>query len=79
LKIVQGQIKKTLVSTHPPRARGVGIVRHVLGLYAVLMRDARINFREGSFEWKFKVVVHFLRVKKDRRASPSCPPHLWMY
>jgi hypothetical protein len=27
-------------------------------------RDARINFTEGSFGWKLKVVVHFLRKKK---------------
>jgi hypothetical protein len=28
-------------------------------------RDARINFREGSFGWKLKVLVHFLRARRE--------------
>ena len=38
------------------------------------LKDARTNFREGSFDWKLKVVVGFFRVKRDRRATRP-PPH----
>ena len=30
------------------------------GIYSSYRRDACTNFRDGSFEWKLKVLVHFL-------------------
>ena len=38
-----------------------------------LGRDARKNFRDGSFDWKLKVLVQFFRVKRDWSAT-SPPP-----
>ena len=40
-------------------------------------RDARINFGEGSFEWKLKALVHFIRLKIDRKAN--APPALHVF
>ena len=39
-------------------------------MYGSYERDARINFIEGSFDWKLKVLVHFLRVKRVKLAPP---------
>jgi hypothetical protein len=36
--------------------------------------NARINFKEGSFDWKLKVLVHFLRVKRDWMEPSPLPP-----
>ena len=40
-------------------------------LYA---RGVRINFRDGSFDWKLKVLFTFIRIiKSNRRVStPPC-------
>ena len=43
-------------------------------MYGSYERDARINFKEGSFDWKLKVRAHFLIVKRDPRAAS--PPRL---
>jgi hypothetical protein len=40
----------------------------------VMEEETRINFIEGSFDLKLKVVIHFLRVKSDWRAA-SLPPN----
>jgi hypothetical protein len=47
------------------------------GIYCSYERDARINFREGSFDWKLKVLVHFLRVKRVKLAPTHAlfPPN----
>ena len=58
LKIVQKSDNKTLGSKLNP-----GLI------YGSYGRDARINFREGSFDWKLKGLVHILRVKSDRRVA----------
>ena len=34
------------------------------GIYGFYGRNTRIRFREGSFDWKLKVLVHFLSVKR---------------
>ena len=75
LKIVQSSDNKKLRCRHSPP--GPGGRRCKLcpgGIYGCYGRDARINFIEGSFDWKLKVVIHFLRVKSDWRAA-SLPPH----
>jgi hypothetical protein len=43
------------------------------GIYSSYGRDACINFREGSFDWKLKVLVHFSRVKSNCRAGNLLP------
>ena len=59
-----------------PRAQGVAVVSYVLGVYMVLMKgDACVSFWEDSFDSKLKVLVHFLRVKRDRRATSPHPLH----
>jgi hypothetical protein len=73
LKIVQSSDnKKTLVSTQPPRDRRCKLC--LGGIYGCYGRDACIKFIEGSFDWKLKVLIHFLRVKSDVRAA-SLPLH----
>jgi hypothetical protein len=47
-----------------PRAQGKAFKLCPKGMYGSQERDACINFIEGSFDWKFKVLVHFLRVKR---------------
>ena len=81
LKIVQkSDNKNSCVDTPPPQGRGRRCKYCSGGIYGSYGRYARINFREGSFEWKLKDVVHFLHVKKYQRAtSPSRPPRLWVY
>ena len=41
------------------------------GIYGSYGGDARINIKEGSFDWKLKVLVHFLSVKRYWRATSS--------
>jgi hypothetical protein len=82
LKIVQRSDKKNshVNTIPPPQGWGRRCKYCSRGIYGSYGRHACINLREGSFEWKLKVVVHFLRVKKEQRAtSPSHPPHLWVY
>jgi hypothetical protein len=43
------------------------------GIYGSYERDARINFREGPLDWKIKVRVQFLRVKRDHWATSPSP------
>ena len=73
LKIVQRSYNKIPGSTKPPRS---GDRRYKLcpgGIYGSYRKDARINFREGSFDWKLKVLVHFLKLRRDQRASSPLP------
>ena len=61
----------------PPPPPGPGGRRCKLssrGIYGSHERDACLNFRDGSFNWKLKVVVHFLRVKRDPRATSHPNP-----
>ena len=44
-------------------------------IYGSYERVDRINFREDSFVWDLKVLVRFLRVKRNRRAT-NPPPHV---
>ena len=44
------------------------------GVYGFYERNTRINFREGSFDCKLKVLFHFFRVKRDRRVTVPHPP-----
>ena len=37
-------------------------------------RNTHINFREGSFDWKLKVLVHFLSITRYWRVASSPPP-----
>ena len=69
--IVRRSDKKKLGSTRPHRA---GVVSYVPGVYMVLMKGMLINFREGSFDWKLKVLDQFLRVSRYlRTTSPHSP------
>jgi hypothetical protein len=45
-----------------------------VGIYGCYGRDARKNFRNGSFDWKLKVLVQFLKVKRGWRATSPPPP-----
>ena len=57
--------KKNSCVNAAPQGLGDGGVRYFLGAYCFYERDARINFGECSFDLKLKVLVHFLRVKRD--------------
>jgi hypothetical protein len=76
-KILITILLKILQCQHnPPGPRD----RHCMlcpgGIYGSYGRDACINFREGSFDWKLKVLAHFSRVKSDWRAG-SLLPHVF--
>jgi len=44
------------------------------GIYGFYGREAPIDFKEGSFDWKLKILFYFLKFKRDRRAtSPPRP------
>jgi hypothetical protein len=61
--------KKSGVDT-APKGPGAGVLKLCPeGLFGSIKRDASINFIEGSFDWKLKVLIHFLRVKRDRRVT----------
>jgi len=73
LKIVQRSDKE---NSHGPSGLRAGIVIYVLGgIHGSNGRNACINFEKGSFDWKLKVLVHFLRVKRDWRANSSLILH----
>ena len=77
LKIVQRSfLKKTLGSTHTPPGPGGRLSKFCPGgIYGSYRRDTHINLREGSFDWKLKVLVRFLRIKRDQEViSPSPTP-----
>ena len=73
-KIVERSDEK-LWCRHTPRGpRGRRCKLRPGGIYGSYGRDTRRNLRQGSFCWKLKVLVHFLRVKGDRRSdSPPRP------
>ena len=53
-----------------PQGPGAGVVSCALGTNLVFIEwMLNINFKDGSFHWKLKLLVLVLRVKSDRRAS----------
>ena len=61
----------------PLRDRGKGCKLYPRDIYDFYGRSSRINFGEGRFDWKLKVLVPFLRVKSHQRVTshpnPSFP------
>ena len=55
--------------TPPTVFRGKGYKLCPGGIHGSYGRNARINFREGSFDWKLKVLVHFLSANRYLRAT----------
>jgi hypothetical protein len=72
LKIVQRSFNKKSSVNTTPRGRHCKLCPG--GIYGSYRWNAFINFREGSSDWKLKVLVYFLRVNRDQgvtRPSPS--------
>ena len=66
-------MRKTPVLIQHPRAGGRHCKLWPGGLYDSYERDVGINVREGSFDWKVKVLAHFLLVKRYPRATSPLP------
>ena len=74
MKIVKMSHNKNSGVNTTPQSPRAGVVSYAPGVYTVLMAGAtRINFKEGSFDWKFKVLAQFLRVKNDLRVTAPPP------
>ena len=66
------KISSVDTTTQVPAAH---VVSYVHGAYMVPMKGMIVKTSKGSFDCKLKILVHFLRVKKDPRAtSPSNKP-----
>jgi hypothetical protein len=69
------ELKKTL---EPPGQRAVLYANWSSLKYKVfLWKGWSINFRDGWFDWKSGVLLPFLRVESDRRATRPLPPRLF--
>ena len=68
--------------TPPPPALGAKTISYtscpLLVIHGFYGRDGRKNFRGGSSDWKSEVLVPFLRVKSDQRATNPHPPPLFI-
>ena len=80
LKQFKSQITKTPVRTKPSRTRHKRYNLCSGAIYDSYGRDTRISFREGSFGYKLKVLVHFKRVKEiGGQISPPPTPFPQMH